>query len=302
MGLAPNVSIVILTKNAGREFRATLQKIYEQQTDLTFELIIVDSGSTDESLKIVDEFPARKFTIAPEEFNFGLTRNHGFSLARGEYIVTISQDATPCDRKWLDHLIRPFFLNPHVVAVQGATRSPPDRPVFYWEKQGQFYFTSEAKRWEGFGRSLSFVNCAVRRTFWESHPIKYTPFSEDKLFARQVQASGGQIAEAKEAICVHGHEYTFRTLVKRLLAEGMGWRYAGVKYGLKDCLGDIIKNRWMLRASLAAFRRREVTSLPELLFLFVRPICIFWGNRKVADDVLCKRGPDQAEATKSQLM
>jgi rhamnosyltransferase len=300
MGLAPNVSIVILTKNAGRGFRATLQKIYEQQTDLTFELIIVDSGSMDESLKIVDEFPARKFTIAPEDFNFGLTRNHGFSLARGEYIVTISQDATPYDRRWLDNLIRPFFLSPNVVAVQGATRSPPDRPVFYWERQGQFYFTSEAKSWEDCGRSLSFVNCAVRRTFWESHPIEYTPFSEDKLFARQVQASGGQIAEAREAICVHGHEYTFRTLVKRLLAEGMGWGYAGVKYGLKDCLGDIIRNKWMVRTSLAAFRRREMTSLHEFFFLLVRPVCLLWGNRKVTDEVLCRRGPEQAETTKGQ--
>jgi rhamnosyltransferase len=301
MGLAPNVSIVILTKNAGRGFRATLRQIYDQQTNLPFELIIVDSGSTDESLEIVSEFPIRKFTIQPHEFNFGLTRNYGFSLSHGEYIITLSQDATPYDRKWLDNLIRPFLVNPNVVAVQGATRFPMDKPVFYWEKSGAFYFTSETKRWGGCEHSLSFVNCAIRRTFWESHPIKYTPFSEDKLFARQVQAAGCRIVEAKDAICLHGHEYTFRTLVKRLLAEGIGWRYAGVEYSLKDCFGDILENKWMIRVSLSAFWRREMTSLHELLFLFVRPICIFWGNRKVTDDVLCKAGPDQPEPTKRQL-
>jgi rhamnosyltransferase len=280
MGLAPKVSIVILTKNAGPGFRATLRKIYEQQTDLPFELIIVDSGSADETLGIVNEFPVRKFTIQPHEFNFGLTRNYGFSLSRGEYIITISQDATPYDRKWLKNLICPFLLDPNVVAVQGALKLPSDRPLFYWEKRGAFYFTSEAKRWGGSEHSLHFTNCAIRRAFWCSHPIKYTPFSEDKLFARQIQAAGRQIVDAKDAICLHGHEYTFRTLVRRLLGEGVGWKYAGVKYSLKDCVADIIKNKWMVRESLSAFWRREMTSLHELCFVFVRPICIFWGNRK----------------------
>ena len=292
MGLAPNVSIVILTKNAGPNFRATLTKIYDQQTELSFELIIVDSGSTDESLGIANEFPVRRFTIKPHEFNFGLTRNLGFSLARGEYIVTISQDATPYDRKWLENLIRPFLMNPNVVAVQGVTRFPLDRPVFYWEKFGTFYFTSETKRWGGYEHRLSFVNCGIRRAFWENHRISYTPFSEDKLFARQVQAAGLQIVEAKDAICVHGHEYTFLGLVKRLLGEGIGWAYAGVEYGLKDCLGDIVKNKWMFRVSLRALRRREMTSLHELLFPFVRPICIFWGNKRVMEDLLFKPRPD----------
>jgi rhamnosyltransferase len=302
MDLAPDVSIVILTKNAGRDFRTTLTKIYDQQTDHRFELLIVDSGSTDESLEIVNEFPVRKFTIEPHEFNFGLTRNYGFSLSRGEYIITISQDATPCNNKWLENLIRPFSLNPNVVAVQGALRLPRDRPVFYWEKRGAFYFTSEAKRWGGYEHSLSFVNCAIRRAFWESHPIKYTPFSEDKLFARQVQAAGREIVEAKDAICLHGHEYTFRTLVRRLLGEGVGWRYAGVEYGLRDCLLDIIKNKRMLGASLSALWRQEIRSLHELFFLFFRPICIFWGNRKANQVFLTKPGPDQPESAQRQVV
>lgn len=60
MGLAPNVSIVILTKNAGGGFRATLQKIYDQETDLTFELGAADSPVADQASGADGGEPAEK--------------------------------------------------------------------------------------------------------------------------------------------------------------------------------------------------------------------------------------------------
>ena len=39
----------------------------------------------------------------------------------------------------------------------------------------------------------------------------------------RVEATGREIVEAKDAICLHGYEYNFRTPVKRLLGEGIGW-------------------------------------------------------------------------------
>ncbi len=285
MNTTPGASVVILTKNAGPMFREVLSQIYRQQTELAFEVIVVDSGSTDETLELIQDFPVRMFKIPPSEFNFGLTRNYGFSLARGKYIATISQDAIPFGERWLQCLIRPFFSNPNVVAVQGVQKKPENRPVFYWERRGDFHFTSETRKWiKTYQIALSFVNCAIQRAFWEDHQLGFTPWSEDKLFQRLIHSSGREIVQAEDAICIHGHEYAFSSLVRTLCGEGAGWKYAGVEYHLKDCLSDIIKNLWRVPVAFAAWRKKELRSLLEFLFVFLRPLYLFWGNRVKVHD------------------
>jgi glycogen(starch) synthase len=280
MDHSPDISIVILTKNAGPAFRDILTRIYNQQIQSTFEVVVVDSGSIDGTLEILRDFPVRVFTIPPEEFNFGLTRNYAFSLSRGEYIVTISQDALPYNSQWLRALIQPFLSNPKIVAVQGGEKKP-DTPVYYWSRDGHFSFTSEARRWlNTYKIGLTFVNCAIRRSFWESHPIGYTPFGEDKLFERTINDAGGEIVRADSAMCVHGHQYTFRSLVERLYGEGVGYKYAGSEYHLRDCFRDIWEHRWMFPWALGALKKREISAPEEVFFPFLRPICVLWANKR----------------------
>ena len=197
MAEEPETSIVILTKNAGPPFRRTLTQIFSQQTEHPFEVLVVDSGSTDLTLEILNDFPVRKFAIPPREFNFGLTRDYAFSLARGEFIATLSQDVIPYDQQWLQNLIRPFLSNSNLAAVQGVERLPEDRPIFYWHRFGHFYFTSETRTWrKKHGIGLSFVNCAIRKAFWAAHPIGFTPWGSDKLYQTLIHSAGGEITKA----------------------------------------------------------------------------------------------------------
>ena len=62
VGHRPIVSIVIRTKNEGRFMGQTLSAIFGQEIELPFEVIVIDSGSTDRTLKIVRKFDTFPFS------------------------------------------------------------------------------------------------------------------------------------------------------------------------------------------------------------------------------------------------
>lgn len=276
-------SIVLLTKNAGPQFEETLRALAGQDVDFPYEIVAVDSGSTDGTLDLAGRFRVKIHRIPPSDFNFGLTRNYAFSLAAGDFIVTLSQDVIPCDATWLSKMISPLREDARLAAVQGKTVIPAHSDVFFWERKGQFYFTSESRGWiERYKCGLSFVCCAIRRDFWERHPLGSAAFSEDKLFQKMIHDSGMGIRMAEDALCFHGHQYGWKSLVARLKGEGAGWRNVGVRYGLGDCLADIYRNKWMIRKGVGSWARGEIRTIQELLFPFLRPLFIYYGNNRTA--------------------
>jgi hypothetical protein len=52
----------------------------------------------------------------------------------------------------------------------------------------------------------------------------------------------------------------------------------------------------MLREAFSAWRRKEINTWHEFLFLFIRPACIFWGNRTRVPTSGAKTGTLRASA------
>ena len=67
MNKTPLASVVFLEKNAGSEFEKVLEMVFAQQADFPFEVIAIDSGSTDGTWELLDKFPIRKIRIKPYE-------------------------------------------------------------------------------------------------------------------------------------------------------------------------------------------------------------------------------------------
>lgn len=92
------LSLIIPVYNVEKYIKSCLDSIFSQDTDLDmYEVIIVNDGTPDNSMVIVDEF-ANKYnniTIINQE-NQGLSaaRNAGITIARGEYIWFIDSDDT----------------------------------------------------------------------------------------------------------------------------------------------------------------------------------------------------------------
>jgi glycosyltransferase involved in cell wall biosynthesis len=69
------ISIIVRYKNEEEAMDHALQKIITQEIDRPFEVVIVDSGSTDRTPEIVKQYPVRLFQMPPEWFSFGSALN-----------------------------------------------------------------------------------------------------------------------------------------------------------------------------------------------------------------------------------
>ena len=81
------VSVVIPSKNAGQSFRQTLESIYYQQVPFRFEVVIVDSGSTDDTLRIWQAKAVQGTAIDPS--NPAQPRPPGSVVAAGKQGIDV---------------------------------------------------------------------------------------------------------------------------------------------------------------------------------------------------------------------
>jgi rhamnosyltransferase len=277
----PRASIVIPSKNGGTLFERALQTIFAQRTPWPFEVIVVDSGSDAQSLEILRRFPVRLHAIPPRAFNHGQTRDLGASLAKGEHLVFLNQDAVPCSHDWLVTLLKPLGPGNEYAAVQGGIREFSDQPRFFWDSCGsRFYFTRESERWipRYGGIGFSTVNAAIRRSTWETCPFGEAVIMEDKKWQRAAYARGFHIAYEPDAAVFHTHNYDLRALIRRCQQEGFGWRLVGERYSFTDMLRDTLsctKYRDLWRGLWDG----NVRTSAELLFPVLRPWLVFRGNR-----------------------
>ena len=82
-----DVSIVIRARNEAASIGKVIDAIHEQNFNGEFEVIVVDTDSTDGTADIAKSKNARIVPITPQKFTWGRARNLGAAAGRGQYIV-----------------------------------------------------------------------------------------------------------------------------------------------------------------------------------------------------------------------
>jgi GT2 family glycosyltransferase len=103
---SPLISIVIVTWNSGKYLPRCLDCL-RQQTLQEFEIVLIDNGSSDNSIDGLEEqYPELGFRMERQSRNLGFAagNNRGARLARGKWLVLLNADAFP-EPDWLAQLI-----------------------------------------------------------------------------------------------------------------------------------------------------------------------------------------------------
>ena len=261
--LNPIVTIVIPVYNGGDQLCRVVERCLQQDLDTEFEILIIDSSSTD---GCTDHLPEddriRMHRISKSEFGHGRTRNLGVSLARGEFVAFITQDAIPANRMWLMNLIAPLQADRKIAGVFGChIAHEGHNPLTSYDLDQHFnrwIFRSHRKPIEldesrkkpnspisNHERFYSDNNSCLRKKAWEQVPIPEVIYGEDQLWAIDILRHGFKKAYASTAIVRHSHEYNFRETLIRANTE---WHF--YQQHLGECLPSTKKEvRAMIETS-----------------------------------------------------
>ena len=264
----PTTSIVIRALNEAAHLPALLDSIAKQSVQPD-ELILVDSGSTDESVAIAERYGAEIVHIPPGDFTFGRALNWGCDAAKGEILIFVSAHVYALDENWLSQLVAPFE-DPGVGVSYGGQTG--DHRSNFAELQLMARWFPEEGTLDQDNSFCNNANCAVRRSLWETYGYdEALPGLEDMAFAREIRSAGHCVAYVPEAKIAHVHEEGIRQTFNRYRREALAYQVIfwsqdmgfGQSVGLaiesiaKDSRAAIRAGRGGDIASAAAFRAAQ---------------------------------------------
>lgn len=217
----PETSIVIRTFNEEKHL-GNLLRALKQQDYQDYEIIVVDSGSTDRTLEIAKESANSVLQIESRDFTFGYSLNLGCRQSQGKYIVFISAHVLPKDNKWLGNLLAPF-QNEKVAMVYGRQIGGKDN---------KFSDQRDLKRL--FSDTSGYVNnanSALRKKIWQARPFDEYLFGlEDIEWAKYVIEKGFLAVYEPKAAIFHFHNEKWPQIFNRYRREAIAAARIGLSH------------------------------------------------------------------------
>ena len=221
------VTVAIPTFNAGSKFAEVIEKVTRQDLTDKYEVLIIDSGSSDETVETIKRFPSvRLHEIQNSEFQHGRTRNLCIELSDSQFTAFLTQDALPKNETWLKNLVAPFSKSDQIAGVFGRHEAYPHHDLFtqnlikrHFDNQKSFgtefnwgsnispSVCHGSSEWRLLMAFYSDNNSAMRKSVWEQVPYPSIDWGEDQVWADEIVRLGLTKAYADDAIVYHSHSY-----------------------------------------------------------------------------------------------
>lgn len=274
MPATPLVSVVIPTCNRREALARCLDSIVTQ-THRSFEIIVVDDCSSDDTPKFLTDFAAAHKNVVLRSYrndhNCGAnaSRNRAIRAAKGEYVAFLDSDCV-ARPDWLEKLTGAFD-NERIAAVTGRVTMPPPSNIFELTLKG----TSHV---HGAGAAPRLVagNMCIRRSLLLQHPLdedlKYG-CDEEGIYLR-LRAAGLQQIVAPDAIVRHEHYFDRASFLRQAFRGGAAAAWLVYKYHLPTRLDLLPFILAYLTLPLALIDVR-LLGVPALFFLLALSAVIY---------------------------
>jgi rhamnosyltransferase len=276
-----SASVIIRTKNEAKWLDRTLRGVLRQDPQ-PLEVIVIDSGSIDETVAIARRHPVVVLTIDPAEWGYSRAINRAAEVASGDVLVMLSAHCPPVTRHWLSELLAPF-ADPDVAGTWGPNLRPgrpvpvPGPPM----RQEPGSYGPHNRTW-----GLSNANAAVRRALWKEFPFdERLPAAEDKGWGMEAMSRGYALVHVPAAAVWHpAHPLMSAFRRNRAVEQGFAMLFPGDDVGAPHPVRVVVG---AARRSLAFHTTnrdlkavaRDVMRAPSTLFAIIGAA---WGRRRRA--------------------
>lgn len=266
----PLISVIITCYNQEAVIAATLSSVLEQ-TYSTWECLVVDDGSIDQSAREIDKFVEKdeRFSYLYQH-NVGVAsaRNLGFSKSIGEYIQFLDADDLLLPEKLacqVDHFLSDETIDVSYSNHQHYFREKEQYKIFQFEEIDPLPLKQLLSGWQN-GVSLPTHSPIFRRSIWSNnelpYPEDYSNRCEDWVFLVLVAARNKKFAYLDKVLCtyvIHNENFT-RDIKESCIAAIQAAHYLEDKIPSdlqKDFVSDVIDR------SLTRFHEAKK---PEVLY------------------------------------
>ena len=213
------VSIIIRTLNEAQYLGELLGAIATQKTAHEAEVVVIDSGSTDDTLVIAHKASARITHIEKKDFSFGRSLNDGCAFAEGDILVFVSGHCVPSSSYWLDDLVAPLIAGD--AGYSYGCQLGRDTTKFSERQVFAKYFPSHLNS-ENADYFCNNANAAILRDIWQNYKFDegITGLEDMELAKRYVQ-NGGQVSYVPSAAVFHIHDEAWAQIRRRYEREAL---------------------------------------------------------------------------------
>jgi len=217
----PCVSIIIPVWNHWKYTYCCLESILKNTDGVAYEVIVVDNGSSDETVEMLGKLENVNIIRNESNQGFALACNEGADKAKGDFVLFLNNDTT-VTRGWLKSMVELISSNPTVGAV-GAKLIYPDGRL---QEAGGMIF-SDGRGWN-FGNGddpyhevynkvgeVDYCSAAcllVRKTLFTAlggFDVRYAPaYYEEADLCFGLRKIGYQVLYNPEAVIIHHESIT----------------------------------------------------------------------------------------------
>lgn len=277
-------TVVVCTYNGSETIRGCIESLIKQSFSQSYEIIVVDDGSTDNTLTVLEKFQ-QDIKIIEHGTNKGLgtARNTGWEAARGDIVAYIDDDAK-APEDWLQSLYS--YYDDDVDGVGGYSSTLIDNYIGRYEvARMEVVYGPNAERVDGAGgMNMSFKKNILAEV--DGFDERFTHIGDDTDINKRLNQKGYNLRVVPEIRVEHQYPKSIFGFISKKFNRGLGRAVIDEKYGNENIFvvmaASLIYPFLLPIAAIEARKYNNRTSkydfVPFIILYYIERITENWGT------------------------